>query len=485
MLGPIVSQAADYWGRKWFLVVLTAFGAVGSLIVARADSMNMAIGGFSVIGVSFGAQPLLHTVTSEVLPRKWRAHGQAANMISNGLGSITGLIIGGALNRTNDPAADGFRNYFYMATGWFLLATILCVVAYNPPRTEKQHELRGRNLEKLQKLDWVAYFLLAAGLVLFCVGLSWSQAPYPWSDPHVSATFAVGLAFALALVVYATWFKKDGMFHHGLFTGNRNFSVALFCVFAEGVAFFAANTYFAFQVSVLYETDALLVGTRYSIMLIASMVGAAATGIYCAVTSKVRWVTVFAFAIFVAFFAAMATTNRHTDTPVWGYPVLLGVALGMTLTTLITVGQLSTPPQLIAIASGLIISVRSLGGTIGIAIYNALFQDQMRHLPVNIGEAAVKKGLEAEFVPDFITALSAHNNTALEMIPGITEQIIIAGDVAYKNTHVLAFRHVWIAGGCFVALATIVAAFLYDPTKEFTMRVDATVERTRETEESD
>lgn len=485
MLGPIVSQAADYWGRKWFLVVLTAFGAIGSLIVAQASTMNMAIGGFCIIGVSFGAQPLLHTVTSEVLPRKWRAHGQALNMISNGLGSITGLIVGGALNRTSDPAADGFRNYFYMAMGWFLLATILCVVAYNPPPTGKQREYRGRDFEKLRKLDWIAYFLLAAGLVLFCLGLSWSRAPYPWSNPHVSATFAVGLALALALVVYAGWFKKDGMFHHGLFTGNRNFSIALFCVFAEGVAFFAANTYFAFQVSVLYETDALLVGTRYSIMLIASMVGAAVTGFYCAATSKVRWVTVFAFAIFVAFFAAMATTNRHTDTPVWGYPVLLGVALGMTLTTLITVGQLSTPPELIAIASGLIISVRSLGGTIGIAIYNALFQDQMRHLPVKVGEAAVDKGLEAAFVPDFITALTAHNSTALDMIPGITDRIITAGDEAYKDTYVLAFRHVWISGGCFVVLATIVAAFLYDPTREFTMRVDATVERTGQMEDSD
>lgn len=176
-------------------------------------------------------------------------------MVSNGLGSITGLVVGGALNRSNDPAADGFRYYFYMATGWYLLSAILCAVAYNPPATEKQREFRGRSLEKLQKLDWIGYFLLAAGLVLFCVGLSWSQAPYLWSDPHVSATFAVGLVLALVLVVYETWFKKDGMFHHGLFTENRNFAIALFCVFAEGVAFFAANTYFAFQVSSSRKED--------------------------------------------------------------------------------------------------------------------------------------------------------------------------------------------------------------------------------------
>ena len=444
--------------------------------------MNMAIGGFCIIGVAFSAQPLLHTVTSEVLPRRWRAHGQAANMASNGLGSITGLIVGGALNRSGDPGADGFRYYFYMAAAWYILAVILCLVAYHPPPTPKQSEFRGQTWAKLSKLDWTGYFLLAGGLVLFCLGLSWSESPYPWSDPHVSATFAVGLALALLLVVYETWYKKDGMFHHQLFTGNRNFSISIFCVFAEGVAFFAANTYFAFEVSVLYETDALIVGTRYSIMLIASMVGAGMAGFYCAVTRKVRWITVIAFAIFVVFFVCMATAGRESDNPVWFYPVLLGLALGMTLTTLITVGQLSTPPQLISIASGLIISVRSLGGTIGIAIYNALFTDQIKHLSRNIGEATISAGLDTDYVPDLVNALRAHNETALEAIPGITKNIINAGDVAFKDTYVLAFRYVWIAGGCFVALATVASVFLYDPQGEFNNQIDASVERSGKVE---
>lgn len=64
----------------------------------------------------------------------------------------------------------------------------------------------------------------------------------------------------------------------------------------------------------------------------------------------------------------MATATKTSSVAVWGYPVLLGWALGMTLITLVTVAQLSTPPELIATASGLVISVRSLGGTVGIAI---------------------------------------------------------------------------------------------------------------------
>jgi MFS family permease len=83
VLCPIFSKGSDYWGRKWFLVVPTLFGAVGSVFVSRASSMSMIIAGFTLIGVSFGAQSLLHTVASEVLPRRWRSWGQAAVMISS------------------------------------------------------------------------------------------------------------------------------------------------------------------------------------------------------------------------------------------------------------------------------------------------------------------------------------------------------------------------------------------------------------------
>ncbi|KAK4189070.1 major facilitator superfamily domain-containing protein [Podospora australis] len=475
VLGPIVSQAADYWGRKWFLVVLTLFGAFGSLIVSRATSMNMAIAGFSVIGIAFGAQPLLHVVTSEVLPRRWRGWGQACDMISNACGSTLALLVGGALNRAADPASDGFRYFYYMAMALFLVASILCAIVYNPPPLLTETEFT--NIEKFAKLDWVGYFLLAAGLVLFSVGLSYSENPYRWSDPEVSATFAIGVTVAMTLAAYETFFKKNGMFHHGLFTGNRNFPIATLCVFAEGVAFFAANTYFAFQVNVLYEQDALLVGVRYSLMMITSAFAACATGWYCSVAKKVRSATVLAFLMFVAFFIAMANTSRGTNNPTWGYPVILGVALGMTLTTLVTVAQLSTPPELISIASGIIISVRSLGGTVGLAIYNALFNSAMSHVGDNIADAAVPAGLPPGNLGLFIGALVTRNATALASIPGATPNVIGAGATALLDTFLSAFRNVWIAGACFVGLAAITAVFLLDPTQEFNMHIDHPAEK--------
>lgn len=365
MLSPIVSQAADYWGRKWFLVILTFIGAIGSIVIARATTMNMAIAGFSITGIAYGVQPLLHAVSSEVLPRRYRAYGQAANLIANGLGGITALLVSGAFTRTSNAPSEGFRNYWYLATGLFILSSLLCALVYQPLPTEKQTSLTFT--QKLKRLDWIGYLLFAAGIVLFCIGLSWSENPYPWSDAHTSATFACGLFLVILFGLYETFAKKDGMFHHGLFR-NRNFPVALFCIFCEGVAFFAANNYFAFQVGVLYETDSLIVGVRFSIAMMVSIPAAIACGVYCSVTKKVRWVTVLSFIIFVAFFAALANTDAGSSREVWGLPVLMGLAIGLSLCVLITAAQLSTPPELVAITSGLLIGVRSLGGSVGLAI---------------------------------------------------------------------------------------------------------------------
>ncbi|KAG9246622.1 major facilitator superfamily domain-containing protein [Calycina marina] len=476
VLCPIVSQAADFWGRKPFLIACTLSGAVGCIVVARASSMAMVIAGFTVVGIAFGAQSLLHTVASEVLPRRWRSWAQSTIMMSNGFGLGIGLIVGGALNEHGNP--DGFRNHFYIAMSLFIIATIICVFVYNPPATELQLTLSFK--QKLEHIDWIGYVLLASGLVLFCLGLSYLDNPYAWSDSHVSAIFAVGLALAVGLVVYETWFKKDGIFHHGLFRANRNFVIAVLCVFCEGISFFAGNTYFAFQVSVLYETNFLIIGVRFSLAFLGMFLGAVTTGLYCAITKKLRFATVVAFVIFTTFFVCMATTTKDSSTAVWGYPILLGWALGMTLVTLVTIAQLSVPPELITISSGLLISVRSLGGTIGIAIYNSVFKVQMAHLSTNIGNAAVGAGLPLGSVSQFVTGIIGQNSTELVAVPGITPGIIGAGADALLNTYSKAFRNVWITALPFVVVAAIVSVFLFDPSKEFNNHIDAPIEVERE-----
>lgn len=207
----------------------------------------------------------------------------------------------------------------------------------------------------------------------------------------------------------------------------------------------------------LYESDSVLVGARYSIASIVSIPASLLGGLYLALTKQVRWLAVSSFLSFVIFFALMANTDPSdmSNRSTWGFPVFLGAGLGLSLVSLITLAQLSTPPELIAITSGLVIGVRSLGGSVGLAIYNALFNSAMGKLGDNIAGAVIPMGLPPNMTGPFIGLLMKHDNVALAQLPGVTPPIIGAGVGAMLETFSKAFNHVWIAAACFVAVAAL------------------------------
>ena len=297
VLGPPVSQAADLWGRKWFLVVLTACGVVGSIVVSRASFMGMAIAGQVICGLVYGPQPLLYAVASEILPRRYRPAAQGGLNASLGAGGMVGLLAGSA---TVKDYNEGFRDFWHMVAAFLAVASIVCAIFYNPPERPLQSSLS--NKEKLSRLDWVAYGLLALAVVLFVMGLSWAENPYSWKDTHVLAPLLIGAVIGIALIIHQVKFQKQGLFHHDLFRGDRNFALVLFIIFIDGAAFCAANGYYAFEVSVLYETDPLRVGLRFCVVFFASVLSSLLIAVYASYTKRVRYPIVVSFALFVIFF---------------------------------------------------------------------------------------------------------------------------------------------------------------------------------------
>lgn len=172
VLSTPVSQAADYWGRRWFMIILSAIGFVGCIVLASAHSMSVAILGATIGSIGGATQSLVHAISSEVLPRRYRMSGQAALNVGSAFGGLVGLLAGGAFTKGNP---NGFRAYFYLMAGIYAVATLICVVFYTPPPRELQLSLTQR--EKLGRMDWVGSALLTIGFTLFVTGLSWAENP--------------------------------------------------------------------------------------------------------------------------------------------------------------------------------------------------------------------------------------------------------------------------------------------------------------------
>ena len=170
----------------------------------------------------------------------------------------------------------------------------------------------------------------------------------------------------------------------------------------------------------------------------------------------------------------MATVSETDPKAFWGYPVFLGLGLGLCLTSLATAAQLSAPPHLISITSGLFIGIRSLGASIGLPIYTAIFNAQLSsHLGNDIAAKVLPLGLPAKSLPLFIGALAANDQKALASIPGVTPQIIGAGVSGLQHAYLEAFRYVWVCAAVMCFVAAIGACFIINPKADFTMHVDA------------
>ena len=156
---------------------------------------------------------------------------------------------------------------------------------------------------------------------------------------------------------------------------------------------------------------------------------------------------------------------------------LSGFGFGAPLILIITGVQLSTPHSLIATASAVIVSARSIAATIFTPLYAAAVTSRSTTDVSNgIANAAAKAGLSPASIPAFVGALASNNTDALLTIPGITPAIIEAGVGGLKQGLADSFRVVYIIAAPFGALACIMCWFLGDLRETMNYSVDAPVE---------
>ena len=68
----LVGRLSDIFGRRWFFIVGSAIGTVGSIIAATANGVGQLIAGETLIGVAAGFQISFFWVVSEIVPMKRR-----------------------------------------------------------------------------------------------------------------------------------------------------------------------------------------------------------------------------------------------------------------------------------------------------------------------------------------------------------------------------------------------------------------------------
>ncbi|KAL1862691.1 hypothetical protein VTK73DRAFT_6694 [Phialemonium thermophilum] len=232
VLSPVVGRLSDVIGRKALVVGLPLISFAGACICARATNVNMVIGGSIMSGFTLATLSIVQAIPSEVLPLKYRTVANGSAFLG---GAFGGLLGAGAL--TNQGPTK-WRDIYWLQAGFHFSAAFLMLIGYFPRRRSDYQRLSFK--EYVWLCDPVGSVLFVAGATLVLMSLDWAPDTYAYSDPHVAASLAVGLALLVGFGLYEWKGRPDGLISHAYFKNGYNFALATFAFGVEGWIFYSA-----------------------------------------------------------------------------------------------------------------------------------------------------------------------------------------------------------------------------------------------------
>lgn len=361
----------DRFGSKRLLLGALALFGVASVACAYSSSAGLLIASRALLGVG-GAflVPLSMSVLTVLFPGRDRARAIAVWAAAMALGIPLGPVVGGWLLDNFWWGSAFLINVPFVAVGFVLLVRLLPDVPGDPGR----------------RIDLTGIALSSLGLVALTYGLVEAGAR-GWG---AASALLPGLAGVLLIAVFTGWLRRarDPLVDPVLFAsaGFRWGAVlATLASFAMMGAMFVLPQYF----QAAFGTDALGTGLR-----LLPVVGGLLAGVQLADRVRpllgAKVVVAAGFVLLVAGLAMGANTSAgdgYGFVAVW--VSLIGLGLGFSLPPAMDIAMGALGAARAGVGSGLLQSLRQVGGTLGVAILGTVLNAGYRGaLPAGAPEAA-------------------------------------------------------------------------------------------------
>lgn len=211
-------------------------------------------------------------------------------------------------------------------------------------------------------------------------------------------------------------------------------------------------------IGTVYTTDVMTIGWQSSVVGGGILLGQAMGGIFISYVPKVKYQTIIAAVIAMAFTASLASISENQHANFIAFGVLGCVAIGFVDNITFPGVTLVIEPQDIGLATGVLGSIRAAGGAIAQALYVSVLDNKIKtYLPKYVAPAAVKAGLTTSSLPSLFAGLATGNFSA---VPDITPAILAVVGQEVKHAYISSFRVVFYVTIPFSALLILAACFV-------------------------
>ena len=354
---PLYGKFGDLFGRKIVLQAAIAIFLLGSVLCGLAQDMTQLILMRALQGLGGGGL-LVVTMASigDVIPPAERGRYQGLFGGVYGLATVIGPLLGGFM-------VDhlSWRWIFYVNLPLGVLAIGVIAAVFHPHTRHKQHAIDY----------WGAAWLTVAlsGIILFTTE---GGTTLPWNAPTLWCILALALAGAVAFVITERRAVEPIMPLH-LF-GHRIFVLSSLIGFFVGAALFGSTTFIPLYLQVVRNATPTVAGMQ----LLPLMGGVIVSSIVCGrLISRLGRYRIFPIIGTVVATIGLVMLGTVGDNDplflIYGYTGLLGVGLGMVMQVLILATQNSVEMQHLGVATSGVTLFRSIGGSIGVSLFGAIF----------------------------------------------------------------------------------------------------------------
>ncbi|KXV65673.1 multidrug ABC transporter [Gluconobacter oxydans] len=417
---PLYGKLSDMFGRRPLLGFSIGAFLLASLLCGMAQSMWQLIlfRGFQGIGAG-GLMTLSQTVIGDMVTPQQRGRYQGLFTGAFAVSSVTGPFLGGVLT-----SALSWRWVFLVNLPVGLLAFTLIMLSLPSGGTEKR-----------PRIDYLGAGLLAIATAGFLLLFNSLGTALSWTSP-LTLLLLTGSTAVFLLFLWQERRAPEPLVSLGLLR-IADFSV---CVAATGIMSFAMMgsmiflpLYYQLVLGETPATSGLMMLPQVGTMMISSILG----GYVSSRTQRYELLLVLGVGIEFLALALIALCARH------GAPALsfllslgcLGVGMGIGMPNATVIIQNSVPGNMLGIATAMMAFIRSLGGSLGVALSGGVMALMLR----NSLNALPEKIDVSTFLENGMAAIQTLSPTLHEQVKAAYKTSISASLTVSSSFMFLAF----------------------------------------------
>jgi MFS family permease len=269
-------------------------------------------------------------------------------------------------------------------------------IAFRPQGNRKQH-----------KIDYAGAVLLSLALGSLVLITSLGGRTFDWSSIEIIGLALVGLSSAFGFI-YVEAKASEPVLPLKLFSQNV-FVVTSIIGFISGAAMFGAITFLPLYLQIAQGSSPTLSGLQLIPMTAGILVSSTIAGRGMSKGSKYRWMPLAGTA--TLFVGMLLLSSLSPETPyvqVGIFIAVVGFGMGFIFPVVTTAVQNSVSPELVGTATAAGLMFRQIGGSLGVALFGAIFANRMADQLSGLGGGSgIAMGAEFNIGPQTMAGLPA------------------------------------------------------------------------------